>query len=145
MKIEGKQIGHVKYSELSAKQQERFNFQKASAILADYGFAALKLDDDWNGADFLAHHINGEITLKIQLKGRISFAKKYSGKNIYIMFKDKLYWYLYPHDKVFEQVSAVTNIKNTESWIKNGGYNMGKMSDKIAKIVEAYRLQPQLD
>src|SRR4051812_22896203 len=105
MKVEGKEVGRINYAKLKSRQQERFNFQKAGAILADYGFAALKLDDDWNGADFLAHHISGDITLKIQLKGRLSFGKKYGGKNIYVMFQGKSGWYLYPHDEALEKVT----------------------------------------
>ena len=31
--------------------------QKSAAVLADYGFNRIKLDDDWNGADFLAYHM----------------------------------------------------------------------------------------
>lgn len=61
---------------LSAKQQEIFNFQKAAAILADYGFKCIKLSDDWNGADFIAQHFNTDSFLKVQLKGRLAFDKK---------------------------------------------------------------------
>jgi hypothetical protein len=65
----------VAYSDLSARQKENFNFQKISAVLADYGFATIRLSDDWNGADFLALHRDGE-TLKIQLKGRLTPSTK---------------------------------------------------------------------
>jgi hypothetical protein len=44
----------VLYSRLNARQKENFNFQKVSAILADYGFVTLWLSDDWQGADFIA-------------------------------------------------------------------------------------------
>ncbi len=57
----------IQYANLNAKQKETYNFQKFSSILADYGFATLKLNDDWNGADFIAQHINGENYLKILL------------------------------------------------------------------------------
>lgn len=42
----------IKYSDLSSPQKENYNFQKISAVLADYGFATIRLSDDWNGADF---------------------------------------------------------------------------------------------
>jgi len=67
----------ISYFELNAKQQENYNYQKVSAIFADYGFNTLRLSDDWQGADFIAIHINGEDFLKIQLKGRLTFDKKY--------------------------------------------------------------------
>ena len=50
----------ILYSKLNARQQENYNYQKASAILADYGFNTLRLSDDWQGADFIAIHINGK-------------------------------------------------------------------------------------
>ena len=44
----------IDYRQLNSKQKEIHNFQKVSAVLADYGFNCIKLADDWNGADFLA-------------------------------------------------------------------------------------------
>ncbi len=76
----------IQYKGLKPKQQEIYNFQKLSGILADYGFNCIKLADDWNGADFLAYHCNGQDSIKVQLKGRISIFKKYIGKDIYIAF-----------------------------------------------------------
>ena len=61
MKIKMK---HVSYSDLNSKQQENYNFQKISGILADYGFMTLRLNDDWQGADFIAQHVDGEIFSK---------------------------------------------------------------------------------
>ena len=57
----------ILYKNLNAKQKETFNFQKVSAVLADYGYACIRLNDDWNGADFIAQHIDGLNYLKIQL------------------------------------------------------------------------------
>ena len=42
----------IDYSKLNARQQENYNFQKVSGVLADYGYTCIKLSDDWNGADF---------------------------------------------------------------------------------------------
>jgi hypothetical protein len=35
-------------------------------VLADYGFLTMRLSDDWQGADFIAQHIDGAF-LKVQL------------------------------------------------------------------------------
>ena len=86
----------------NTKHIENYNFAKIAAVLADYGFCCLRLSDDWNGADFLAVHYEGR-TLKVQLKGRFSFAKKYIGKDIYIAFPVDEGWYLYPHDELLEE------------------------------------------
>ena len=42
----------VEYKSLNPRQQESYNFQKVAAALADYGFTAIRLSDDWRGADF---------------------------------------------------------------------------------------------
>jgi hypothetical protein len=57
----------VRYDSLNARQKKLFNFQKVAAILADYGFNCIKLTDDWQGADFLAYHVDGTTTLRVQL------------------------------------------------------------------------------
>ena len=76
----------IKYEDLNAKAKETYNFHKIAAILADYGYNSIWLSNDWNGADFIAVHIDGVSDIKIQLKGGISFAQKYRGKNLYIGF-----------------------------------------------------------
>ena len=55
----------VQYEDLNSKQQEIYNFQKVAAVLADFGFNCIKLADDWQGADFLAYHKDGDQTLKV--------------------------------------------------------------------------------
>jgi hypothetical protein len=98
-----KEFYRVKYCELPAKAQEAYNYQKASAILAEHGFITNLLKYDWNGADFISQHIDGK-WLKIQIKGRLTTDLKYIGKDIYIKFEDKenSNWYLFPHDKLVD-------------------------------------------
>lgn len=90
----------IKYSQLNARQKEDYNFLKISAVLADYGFMSLRVNDDWQGADFIAIHIHGASILRVQLKGRLTVEKKYKGKDIWIAFPDKgdkrEGWYLLP-------------------------------------------------
>jgi hypothetical protein len=70
----------VDYKALNARQQENYNYFKLSAVLAEYGFSTMRLSDDWQGADLIAQHIDGETFLKVQLKGRLTFNKKYLKK-----------------------------------------------------------------
>jgi hypothetical protein len=58
---------------INSRQKENYNFLKVSAVLADYGFNTMRLSDDWQGADFIAVHIDGETFLKVQLKSRLGF------------------------------------------------------------------------
>lgn len=53
------ELSRICYNELNSRQQENYNFQKVSAVLADYGFVTMRLNDDWQGADFIAIHIDG--------------------------------------------------------------------------------------
>src|SRR5437016_3781548 len=106
----------VKYEELNSRQKEIYNFQKASAVFADFGFTTIKLSDDWMGSDFIAINFNGNQYLKVQLKTRLTFDKKYQGKDIFICFNDQVAerWYLYPHDKCLAKF--LPKIESTESW-----------------------------
>ena len=131
----------VRYADLNARQKENYNFQKVSAVLADFGFTTLRLTDDWQGADFIAQHIDGETFLKVQLKGRLTFGTKYVGKDLYVAFPHAGSWYLYPHDDVLQTVMRETDtIRGTTSWDERGGYSFGGLSRHMAALMEPYRI-----
>ena len=44
----------ISYVKLNAKQKENYNYHKVAATLADYGYNSMRLNDDWQGADFIA-------------------------------------------------------------------------------------------
>ena len=96
----------IDYQQLNARQKENYNFLKVSAVLADYGFVTMRLSDDWQGADFIAQHVDGVKFLRVQLKGRLTFCRKYEGKNLQVAFPHKRHWYLYSHDKLLRRVQA---------------------------------------
>ena len=130
----------IKYNELNARQKESYNFHKKAAKLAEYGFTSIRLSDDWMGADFIAIHADGEIDLKIQLKSRLTFSKKYLGKNLYICFPNNGHWYLYPHDEALEKVIASGQLIGTESWDIRGGYSWKYVTERNQKLLENYLL-----
>ena len=136
-------LNPIKYSELNHRQKETYNFQKVSGILADYGFATIKLNDDYNGADFIAHHVNGEIFLKVQLKSRLTFDRKYEDKQIFICFSYQSEWYLYNHDLLLGVFldNNDSKMSKTKSWLKGGGYSWGHLSKKNIKILANFRLK----
>jgi hypothetical protein len=122
----------------NTKQREIYNFQKASAIFADYGYTTIKLSDDWMGADFIAISFDGTEYLKVQLKGRLTFAKKYQGKdkNIHICFRDDKsgIWYLYNHDELLKKFTH--HIENSDSWENKGEYHFPLLNkEKQALLV----------
>ena len=134
------ELNRVRYRDLNARQKENFNFMKLSAVLADYGFSTLRLTDDWQSADFIAQHIDGDTFLKVQLKGRAVVDKKYEGKDLYIAFRSGSSWYLYPHDDVLRELLARTGVGETKSWQERGGYSFPGLSDTIRSILEPYRI-----
>lgn len=112
----------INYSDLNSKQKENYNFHKVASALADYGYNSMRLNDDWQGADFIA--INGDDMIKVQLKGRFTVDKKYIGKEIYIAFIENDVVKLYSHDEAVDMLTD--NIKQSDSWQKNNGYSWGQ-------------------
>ena len=110
-------LTHVEYAELNSKQKESYNFQKVAAALADYGFNCIKLDDDWQGADFLAYHKDGKQTLRVQLKGRLTIDRKYIGKGLYLAFPyPRNHWFLVLHDRLVQHLDKSTTYLTSASW-----------------------------
>jgi hypothetical protein len=134
------QFDRIKYHTLNARQKENYNFQKISAALADYGYVTLRLTDDWHGADFIAQHIKGAF-LRVQLKSRLSFHKKYRGQGLHIAFPLGNEWYLYDHDDLLHKVLRVSTIENTESWVVGGGYTFPSVSQQLQELLEPYRVK----
>ena len=115
------QFTFVPYAKLNARQRENYNFHKIAARLADYGFNCLRLTDDWQGADFIACHVDGDTFLKVQLKGRLVIDRKYLGKGIHIAFFHTDAVYLYDHDRFVTFVEANGLIAgNTRNWVDPG-------------------------
>jgi hypothetical protein len=133
------QLGRIDYTRLNARQQENFNFQKVSAVLADYGFVTMRLTDDWQGTDFIALHIDGDV-LKVQLKGRFWLDKKYVGKGLYIAFPSVGHWYLYPHDAVLEIALKEMAFADTPYWKSHGVRHMKTLSQRLRQLLEPYRI-----
>ena len=63
----------IDYNQLNSKQKENYNFHKVASALADYGYDSMRLNNDWQGADFIA--VKNDEMLKVQLKGRFTVDK----------------------------------------------------------------------
>jgi hypothetical protein len=135
----------VRYGSLKAKQKELFNFQKIAATLADYGFNCIKLADDWQGADFLAYHINGTTTLKVQLKSRLTIDQKYCDKEIWMAFPHNGSWYLIKHDRLVEKVGEQTDWLSSLSWRVKHGYSSTSINPGLLESLAEDRLEPVND
>ena len=121
----------VDYKTLNARQKENYNFHKVASALAEYGYNSMRLNDDWQGADFIA--IKGDEMIKVQLKGRFTIDKKYLGKEIYIVFIEDEIIKIYDHDEVVNSLSG--SILETESWNINGNYSWPKTPNAYSDII----------
>jgi frataxin-like iron-binding protein CyaY len=124
---------HISYDTLNARQKELFNFQKIAATLADYGYNSIKLAGDWQGADFLAYHIDGTTTLKVQLKSRITINKKYLAKEIWIAFPHNGFWYLVEHESLVAKIGECTDWLQSPSWQTANEYSSVSINQKLAQ------------
>lgn len=132
----------IAYCDLNARQREAYNYQKLSAVLADFGFNSIRLSDDWQGADFIAQHcVTGEF-IAVQLKGRFGLWKKYQGKNVWIAFREGDDWYLYDHDAALRSLEGAASARfSTRSWrSENGSYHSPTISKQERLLLEPYRL-----
>ncbi len=131
----------VDYADLSSKQKEVFNFQKVAGALADYGLNCIKLADDWQGADFLAYQKDGEQTLKVQLKARVTIDRKYLGKDLYMAFPHNGIWYLIHHDELVRIAGETTNWLRTPSWREHGGYSSANPNQEMLAGLSDFSLK----
>ena len=118
-------LTRISYDSLkSSRARENFNFHQIAARLAEYGYHSIRLTDDWQGADFIAVHVEDGTILKVQLKARLSIDKRYLGKDLYIAFRDGMEIFLYDHDMLVGYVVQQARI-NTESlsWKRRGIWN----------------------
>jgi len=122
----------IKYSELNPKQKENYNFHKVASALAEYGYNSMRLNDDWQGADFIA--VKGDDMIKIQLKGRFTIDKKYIGKNIHVSFIENGKVKIYKHDDALKIITE--NIRISKSWLELGSYSWRKTPESFKKIIK---------
>lgn len=131
-------LQRIDYKDLNAKQKENYNYHKVSSLLADYGFSGILLSDDYNGADFLAMHKDGEI-LKVQLKGRVTIDKKYIGKDLYMAFPVTNKWCLIAHDTLLN-LPEISVWLTSPSWLERGGYSSPTVSKNLEIALSPYLL-----
>lgn len=128
----------VDYDALNAREKEAFNLARLGAVLAGYGFTLHPLLNDWNAADALASHRDGEV-LRIQLKGRATLDKKYINKGLYVAFPYDGAWLIYDHDALAE--AATPKLEGTASWTEHGLYSWGSPPEWLLTLLTPYRVE----
>lgn len=130
----------IAYERLNVRQKETCNFHKAAARLADFGFTSIRLSDDYEGADFIALHNDGETMLRVQPKARMTIDRKYIGKGLHIAFLHGPWVFLYPHDAMVENLVNQVSIGTTKSWREVGTYTWPKLSAAVMSHLDEYEV-----
>jgi hypothetical protein len=139
----------VEYSKLNGKQQEVHNFHQIAARLAQYGYATYAIRDDWNGGDMIARHMIDakKPTLTIQVKGRLTFSKKYIGKELWEAFPLSNRIFVFPHDAVLMRYLALRDsqrkpLDDNDAWKTGGTVHWGRPTADLLGLVKSYELKP---
>ena len=137
----------VDYAKLDARQKEVYNFYHIAALLARYGYATHLIRDDWSGGDMFARHMLTNEPLTVQIKGRMTFATKYRGKDLWIAFPDGDGAYLYPHDELLETYMAVRSARGTpltenRAWSEGGLVSWSTPTAELVGLLQPFRLEP---
>lgn len=129
----------------NSKQIETYNFHKVAAVLVEYGFDCIRVSDDWEGADFMAHHKSSGVTLMVQLKSGLVVDKKYQRfKDLYMCFPlDRTgNWYLVKHSVLMEIVKKhAWRWLESNRWKQSGMYWSFSATKAVRVALESYALR----
>ena len=117
------------------------DYHKAGCLLAEHGFGLVALPDDWHFANCLAYHDDGRI-LKVRLMAGMLIDKKYVGKDLYLCFPARGFWFLIPHDELLRIVGDILpGTLKTDSW-KKGRYSWTKAPWAVIYRLTKFRISP---
>ena len=143
---------HVTYEEKTgrnSKQIETYNFHKAAAVLAEYGFDCIRLSDDWSGADFLAHHRDSKSTLQVQLKAALVVDEKYlPHEELYMCFPldGTGNWYLISHRRLMEIAKEkAPQWFGSKRWKRDKMYWSWSGNKVIREALEEFAYKPKYE
>ena len=133
----------IKYDNLSNKEQESYNAVHLMKEMSRWGYLeSSKINGDKHGADLLFYRAKDGDVKKVQLKGRVTFDKKYKDKDLFIAFQDKRKdrWYVYPHDVVVKQAMVMSSWALSKSWTEEGGYSWKPVPAWLVDILEPWKI-----
>ena len=137
-------LQRVSYADLNSAAEKRITTSRRSlGGWLIYGFNCLRLTDDWQGADFIACHIDGETFLKVQLKGRFVLDRKYLRKDIHIAFLHRDDLFLYPHDTIYDsfQSKGIIGARGKDDlWQTEGVRTWASLPKWAVEMLAEYRL-----
>lgn len=121
----------------SAQVKEVVNRNTLVSLALAEGFNAFLPVFD-GGIDFILHRESDGLVRKVQLKGRWTIDRKYTGRDLWIAFPIEHEWYLAPHDAMVEMEAASSFIE-TKSWTAAGLYVVPRPSKALREACEPFR------
>ena len=110
------------------------NFQKVSAVLADFGYMTIPLSNDWSRADFIAQTADGSPSLKVQLKSRLTLTEteesdytSASGMAITVPV-------YYEHASLWRRLSLAENLENRDLILRKPYHFPASLSFEEASV-----------
>lgn len=128
----------VVYEDLTARGQEAFNTAKLAGVLADYGYSVHPVANDSHGADLLAYR-PGEVPLAVQLKGRVTVARKYMGQQLHMAFPVGESFCMIDHDELVTVLDGLGLLDN-HSWSRDGLWHRGNPSAALRAALRDYMI-----
>lgn len=137
----------VEYAKLNARQKEVYNFHHIAALLARYGYATYLIRDDWSGGDMFARHMLTNEPLTVQIKSRLTFAKKYLTRGLWIAFPDGEAAYLFPHDELLNTYIKIREARglpliDNRAWSEKGEVHWDPPTAELLGLLKPFRLEP---
>lgn len=134
------EIQEVKYTSLTHRGKETYNFYIVAEKLSKYGFDCMRIMNDYKGADFFAIHAEKQKSFPVQLKARLTIDEKYRNKEIIMAFPLKGTWYFIPHDVLYEIIRDNANYLETSSWTEEHLYHTDRPNVEVIQALEPYIL-----
>ena len=95
---------------------------------------------------FARHMLSGR-PLTVQIKGRVTFDRKYIGKDLWVGFPAGEAAYVYPHDGILEKYQSLRvgrgkSLDANLDWSRDGLVHWIKPTGELAELLKPYRLEP---
>jgi hypothetical protein len=130
----------IDLGQLSVSEIRKYNYNKVTAALADYGFATELAPEGQVLWDFVATQLSSGKQIKVLIRPQMTLEKKFLGKDIYICFLEGSNWYIYPHDQHYEHVRITSNLMDTTSWKKEGTFTVSKLSAQNKLAIARFKI-----
>lgn len=130
----------IDLSQMSPSEVRKYNYNKVTAALSDYGFSTELLPEGQFVWDFVATQEHTGKKIKVLIRPQMTLEKKFLGKDIYICFLEGSNWYIYPHDQHYEHVRITSNLMDTSSWKKEGTFTVSKLSAQNKLAIAPFKI-----